>query len=549
MRLLGPLVPELPFRNWECNQLISVTEQTETIEGARLRTGSVNAIADEKNLFALRRRLLAIFPFHVVLAGMVVVVLFALVRRGIGDPDIWWHLRNAQYLMQNHQLPRYDTYSFTVAGHAWINHEWLSEVPYYLAWRAFGLVGVKSLSMALMAVTFLGLLYLCTKASGNYKASIAACAFGTFLATVNGGPRTILFGYVYLVGLLIILERFRRTGRAPLWAIPPLFALWVNTHGSWLLGLIVFSIVVAAGLVKGQWGSVKAERWSFEQFGNLALTWIASVAALFVNPFGSRLVFYPFDLAFRQKLNVAHIAEWVSVDFHDMRGKLVLGLIVFLLVSALVRRRRWNLTDVLLLLFGLYCGLTHVRFLFLLGVLAAPLIAKLLDFFPPYRPELETPIINAVVVCAMVAGMIYFWPTSRQLQELVDETYPAGAVQYLKAHPLQGPMVNDYLWGGYLGWADNSLKVFVDSRVDIFEYEGVFKDYLDLLGVQRSSAVFDKYKIRYALLPMDESANESLLRYTLERDPAWTIRYQDAVSVLFERTGSPVEKAEKPGQK
>lgn len=529
--------------------MISVSEQTETIAGAPLRTGSVNAIAGENSLSALRRRLLGVFPFQVVLAGMVVVVLFALVRRGIGDPDIWWHLRNAQYLMQNHQLPRYDTYSFTVAGHAWINHEWLSEVPYYLAWRAFGLAGVKSLSIVLMAVTFLGLLYLCTKASGNYKASVAACAFGTFLATVNGGPRTILFGYVYLVGLLIILERFRRTGRAPLWAIPPLFALWVNTHGSWLLGLIVFSIVVAAGLVKGQWGSVKAERWSFEQFGKLALTWVASVAALFVNPFGSRLVFYPFDLAFRQKLNVAHIAEWVSVDFHDVRGKLVLGLIVFLLVSALVRRRRWNLTDALLLLFGLYCGLTHVRFLFLLGVLAAPLIAKLLDFFPPYRPELETPIINAVVVCAMLAGLVYFWPTSRQLQQSVDETYPAGAVQYLKAHPLQGPLVNDYLWGGYLGWADNSLKVFVDSRVDIFEYEGVFKDYLDLLGVQHSSAVFDKYKIRYALLPRDESANESLLRYTLERDPAWTTRYQDAVSVLFERTGSPVEKAEKPGQK
>lgn len=483
----------------------------------------------------LRRRLLAVFPFQVVLAGVVVVVLFALVRRGVSDPDIWWHLRNAQYLMQNQHLPRYDTYSFTVAGHPWINHEWLSEVPYYFAWRAFGLEGVKSLSIFLMILTFIGLLYLCTKASGNYKASVAACAFGTFLATINGGPRTILFGYVYLVGLLIILERFRRTGLAPLWAIPALFALWVNTHGSWLLGLIVFSITIAAGLVKGQWGSVQAERWSFEQFGKLALTWIASVAALFLNPFSSRLVFYPFDLAFRQKLNISHIAEWVSVDFHDVRGKLVLGLIVFLLVSALVRRRRWSLTDLLLLLFGLYSGLTHVRFLFLLGVLAAPVIAKMLDFFPPYRPELETPIVNAVVVCCMVAGTIYFWPTPRQLQQSVDHDYPSAAVQYLKTHPPQGPMLNAYLWGGYLGWNDNNLKVFIDSRVDIFEYEGVLKDYLDLLGVKRANAVLDKYKIRYVLLPKDDSAGESLLRYTLEHDPAWTIQHNDSISVLFER--------------
>jgi hypothetical protein len=487
---------------------------------------------------ALRRRLLVFFPFQVVLAGLVVVVLFALVRRGMNDPDIWWHLRNAQYLMQNHQLPRHDTYSFTVAGHPWVNHEWLAEVPYYLAWRADGLVGVKSLSIVLMISTFLGLLYLCVKSSGNFKASVAACAFGAFLATINDGPRTILFGYVYLVGLLVILERFRRTGRAPLWLIPPLFALWINTHGSWLLGLIIFSITIAAGLVKGQWGLVYAERWDLDQFGKLALTWIASVAALFVNPFGARLVFYPFDLAFRQKLNISHIAEWVSVDFHDLRGKLVLGLIIFLLVSALVRRRRWNLADVFLLLFGLYSGLVHVRFLFLLGILAAPLIAKLLDFFPPYRPELETPIVNAVAVCCMAAGMIYFWPKLPQLQESIDQEYPAGAVQYLVAHPPQGRLLNAYLWGGYVGWHDSGLKVFIDSRVDIFEYEGVFKDYIDLLGVQTAYSVFDKYGIRYALLPKSDTTGESYLTYMLEHDPAWTVLYSDSVSVLFERSGN-----------
>ena len=490
----------------------------------------------EKPLAALRRRLLVVFPFQVVLAGVVVVVLFALMRRGMNDPDIWWHLRNAQLLVQNHHLPRYDTYSFTVAGHPWINHEWLSEIPYYLAWRAAGLVGVKSVSIFLMIVTFLGLLYLCVKASGNYKASVAACALGTFLATINDGPRTILFGYLYLVGLLIILERFRRIGRAPLWAIPPLFVLWANSHGSWLLGLIVFSITIAAGLIKGKWGSVYAERWSLEQLGKLALTWIASIAALFVNPFGYHLVFYPFDLAFRQKLNISHIAEWVPVDFNDLRGKIVLGLIVFLLLTALVRRRRWILTDLLLLLFGLYSGLTHVRFLFLLGVLAAPLIAKLLDFFPPYRPELETPIVNAVVVCGMVGSMIFFWPTARQLQQSVDQDYPAGAVQYLTAHPTQGNMLNAYLWGGYLGWNDPNLKVFIDSRVDIFEYEGVFKDYLDVLGVRRANEIMDKYNVQYLLLPKNEASNECYLTYTLQHDPGWTVVYSDSLCILFERS-------------
>src|SRR5581483_7567255 len=152
-----------------------------------------------------------------------------------------------------------------------------------------------------------GVLYLSYKVSGNFKASVAATAFTTFLATVSFGPRTILFGYAYLVVLLIVLERFRREGDAPLWIIPPLFCLWANTHGSWLLGLLIFSMIVAAGVVSGQWGSVEAIRWTWPQFRKLLITWTASIAALFINPFGYRLVLYPFDLAFRQKLNIAHV--------------------------------------------------------------------------------------------------------------------------------------------------------------------------------------------------------------------------------------------------
>ena len=81
----------------------------------------------------------------------------------------------------------------------------------------------------------------------------------------------------------------------------------------------------------------------------------------------------------------------MSVDFHDMRGKIVLMLLITLLLSALLRRRRWTVTEVGLLLFALYSGLTYIRFLFLLALIAAPVLAKILDFVPHYRPEADTP--------------------------------------------------------------------------------------------------------------------------------------------------------------
>ena len=469
--------------------------------------------------------------------------LYSMYKPDMNDPDIWWHMRNAQYLFQHHQLLRADMYSFTVAGQPWISHEWLSEVPFYLSYEAFGLAGLKSLTFFLLDAIFLLLLYLSYQESRNFKAAVAACCYSTFLATVSFGPRTILFGYLYLLILLIILQRFRQRGNAPLWIVPILFCLWVNTHGSWSLGLILFFLIGASGLVGGTWGRVEAVRWTREQRRKLMVTAAASVAALFVNPFGWRLVLYPFDLAFRQRLNISHVAEWVSVDFHDLRGKMVLALLLGLLVSALVRNRRWNLGVVLALLFGIYCGLTYIRFLFLLGIVAAPVAAGALDFLPRYRPLRDNRMLNVAAIALLVGVMAVFWPREAKVRASLEESYPAGVLTYLKAHPPQGNVLNFYLWGGYLEWNDPEMKEFIDSRVDIFEYAGVLKDYLDLLGADewrhRPEAVLVKYKIRYVLFPAPDTENPlhkaGQLASMLEHDAGWRTVYRDKVSVLLEK--------------
>ena len=478
-----------------------------------------------------RERIRPVVSFLVVLTFLVVGIVFVLAHGSVADPDIWWHLHNADYLVQHHALPRYDMYSFTVAGHPWINHEWLGELPYYFGWRALGLRGIDAVTLSVLSLIFLGLLYLSYRHSGHYKASVAACCYAVLLASVSFGPRTILFGYAYLVALLIVLQRFRQRDTRLLWAIPPLFCLWANTHGSWLIGMILFSIVIGTGLVRGTWGAVSAEPWTHSQRKNLMLVWGASVAALFVNPFGWRLVFYPFDLAFRQKLNIEHVAEWISVNFHDLRGKLVLGLLLVLIISVLLRSCRWTLAELGLLTFALYSGLTYSRFLFLLGIVVAPVLAKILDFVPRYRREDDTPVLNAFVILLMIGAAAYFWPRDAKLQAAVAQQYPVEAVSYLEAHPPQAPMLNFYLWGGYINWKDPSLKIFLDSRVDIFEYSGVLQDYFDLLSLTQPEKVLEKYRIRYVLFPPDEP-----LTYVLEHDPGWKVLYRDRISVLLERT-------------
>src|SRR5262245_26455205 len=473
-----------------------------------------------------------VFSFPAMLTVGLLALVWALSSGKANDPDIWWHLRNGEYLFQTHQLPNQDMYSFTVAGTSWMNYEWLSEIPFYLAWTAGGIAAVNLLWMVTLQAIFVGLLYLTYRTSGNFKASVLACGFCSFLAVVSFGPRTILFGYVCMLILLITLERFRSTGRAPLWVLPPLYCVWANAHGSWLIGLIVFGLVGAAGLVEGRWGRVETSRWTPSQLRQLVFTGAASAAALFVNPFGWRLVIYPFEFAAKQKLNVAHIAEWVSVDFHDARGKFVLVFLIALMLAALLRDSRWQLSECLLILFALYCGLTYIRFLFFLGVVSAPVLAKLLDFIPPYDPEIDKPILNVLFMAGLLFWVGYAYPpaTAPALQESLAQVYPAKLMPYLEANPPSGRVLNAYLWGGYLIWHKRDLKVFVDSRVDIYEYSGVFADYLDILALKNPQQILDKYQIRYVLFPPDEP-----LHYVLEHDPSWKIDYRDEICTLFER--------------
>ncbi len=462
-----------------------------------------------------------------VLAGTVEV--FA--NRSIADPDIWWHLRNAEWLVQHHAMVRSDFYSYTVTGSRWINHEWLTELPYYFAWKLMGIQGIYLVLLIAVEIILLGVFGLACYTSKNAKAAFIASWFAAFLATISFGPRTLLFGWIYLVLELYILWEFRE-GRDKTWILPPLFLIWVNSHGSWLIGLVFLGVFAGSGLLQGEWGRIEAKRWTPQQLRKMILICSLCVAALFINPYTYHLVFYPFDLAFRQKLNISHVTEWQTLDFHSLRGKIVFGMLATTILLALTRKRTWRLDEVLFLLIAFYSGITYSRFMFLSAIVVTPLLAKELAFLPNYRREIDKPLLNGAIILAILIGCSWTFPSAKYLMEDSVKLYPVKATAYLQQFHPQGRVFADYLWGGYMIWNVRQIPVFVDSRVDIYEYKGVFGDYLDAMGLVKPLEVLDKYHIQYVLFTKDKP-----LSYLLAHAPGWKIDYQDDNAMLFERTG------------
>jgi hypothetical protein len=473
-----------------------------------------------------------IFSFPALLAMSLGASIFVFDSGSIADPDIWWHLRNAEIFVQTHSVVHRDLYSFTASGARWINEAWLGELPYYFAWQWLGIRGIYLVMLAEVELILLGVFALAWLESRNVKAAFCASWLAVWLATVSFGPRTLLAGWICLVAELLVFTQVRQ--REPLiWLLPPLFMLWANLHGSWLIGMVLFGIFFASGLVQGTWGRVVAVRWTPSQLRKLMLVSGLSVACLFLNPYTYHLVFYPFNFAFKQRLNVDHVDEWMSLDFHSVRGKILFAMLAATLVLALVRKRRWLLHELAFTILGFYAALTYSRFLFLAAIVVTPTLAKELDFFTPYRRELDKPALNAAFMLAIVLGCVLRFPTREYLWRDTVRHYPVKAMTYLADFHPQGHVFNDCLWGGYLIWNARHIPVFIDSRIDIFEYNGVFADYLDAMGGKNSLELFDKYSIRYVLYQQD-----SPLAYLLMHNANWKVRYQDGTTVLLERAAT-----------
>lgn len=460
---------------------------------------------------------------------------FLVTPRSLSDPDIWWHLRDAQILVQTHRFLTEDLFSSTALHAAWMNHEWIAELPFYWGWAIDGAKGVWVVNAAAIALVTVGIYLVSFRRSGSAVGSFVVTLAGMFLSSVSYGPRTLLFGWMCLIAEMYVLECvYDKENPRPAfaWLLPPLYVVWVNTHGSWLIGLGMLGIFVATTLVPFQWGAITSRGMEPKARRTLLAASLASIAALFANPYGWRLVAYPFNLAFHQKLNIENVEEWKPTDVHTVRGEILLVLLALILLWQIYKQREWELHDLAFVAAGLYSALSHARFLYMFAIVAAPAFAMR---FPRiqrgenYRPK---PLLNflTLVVLAIMAGKQALLVKDVDSQKAMP-LFPVDALPELRAMHLQGKVFNDFLWGGYMIWNLRDVPVFIDSRVDIFEYNGTFKDYLDIIRIKDTVKLLDQQKVRYVLFEQDAP-----LAYFLEHTSGWKIDYRKGNVVLLERT-------------
>jgi hypothetical protein len=474
-----------------------------------------------------------VFSVPVVLGLLLIFVLtWSGKSQGIADPDIWWHLRNAAEMLRTGHFAHADAWTFTVAGKPWIDFEWVAELGYFGAWKWLGDRGLYVAMMVVAAAILAGVYRLAWMRSRDWLAAFLVSLIVIHFFIVSLAPRPLLFGWLFLVVELAILWGLE-SGRDHTRWLPLLFLIWINTHGSWLIGFVLMVLFFACGWLQGEWGRLYAVRWTRQQKRRFVLVTVASCAALFVNPYGWRLVVYPVAAVFRHRLGTQYLAEWASLDFHAPLGKAVLAVVLGLAVLQLMRRRRWSVQDVVFATIAVYAAFAYVRFVFLAGIVILPMVAMDLKLPPGAKREGKAKDFRWASAMAMVALLALVWmqiPSERQLRVGVARDFPEAALPYVRGLAGQGNLFNQYEWGGYLEWNAPGVKTFIDPRADIFAEAGVMNDYARAMRAEDTFAILDRYQIRFALL-----AKGNTMAYLLEHNAGWKVAWQDRQAVVFER--------------
>lgn len=481
------------------------------------------------NFTVLRR----IFSFPVMLAGLLAMLAVLTVRQRFDDPDMWWHLKTGEVTWTTHTIPTTDLFSYTTNHHAWIPHEWLSQVLIYGAYRLGGYSGLMLWLCFFTAALLIAGYTLCSLYSGNSKTALLGALTIWLFGTIGFAIRPQMIGYLLLVVELLLLHLGQTRNRRWFFGLPPLFAIWINCHGSFFFGLVLAGVLLFSSYFNFQSGSLVATSWDPRRRRTMTLALILSVAALFLNPVGVKMILYPLNTMLDPSMKFSPISEWQPLQFSDGRSFAFLGILACISLLVIVRRTELLWRELLMLALGAWLAASHVRMLFVFGILTAPILSRLISTsWDEYDAERDHPLANAMFIAVSLLVAFLAFPNHKNLETQVEEHSPVRAVEFIKTHHLSGPMLNDWDFGGFLIWAAPEHPVFIDGRGDIFEWAGVVDEFGKWTQLQTDhNTLLDKYEISFCVL-----SRESPMIVVLRLLPGWKEVYSDNVSAIFMRS-------------
>ena len=479
---------------------------------------------------------------HVWLAAALTVVVVRALVWPITPSDFWWQLAYGRWIVDNGAIPIVDHFSFTRAGEPYYDQPWLSQVLMYGVFR----VGGAALSLVAFAAT-LGLTYalllrVCILRGGSVRLSAGLLILSLAVGMTNWSLRSQVFAMPILVGYLLILETWRRAHgargsgahdgqhRHGLWLLPLLMVVWVNLHGSFVLGGVLIALVFAGELFSSRSGW----REALERVRPLLLWGGLTAVAILLNPRGPRVFEYVFGLMGNPAIQQI-VDEWLPPTTATIVGRLFFLYAMLVAVSAAVGRRRPDPVDILVLAVFFWLALSGERHVMWFALVSLPiLVEQLASRFSANhvgRGRQGHVMVNRTLLASMMLGILLLLPPVKthlplppHLRPLVSVNTPVASVEYLRDHGRSSErLFHTERTGSYLMWAAPEQMVFVDARVELYP-----ADQLQAYRMLNAGLAVDSLLAAYAIdgLLLDNDRQDRLLEWA-RRSEDWDVRFEE----------------------
>jgi len=179
-------------------------------------------------------------------------VWFTIHYRGVYDPDIWWHMRAGEWVLQNYSVPRTNFLSTAGYGNPWVLYSWIFDITVAGLYRIFGLLGPIIIYPVTMSLLIAAMLWRLTAKFGlDFWKRVLVMALSLAALAPVCSPRPGLCSVLFLLVELDILVHSRRNHSSRLmYLLPFLFVLWANVHVQFVYGLFVLGLFALEPLIE-----------------------------------------------------------------------------------------------------------------------------------------------------------------------------------------------------------------------------------------------------------------------------------------------------------
>lgn len=452
----------------------------------------------------------------------------------VDDPDIWWHLRTGQWIVEHGWVPLQDPFSTYGSGKTWIAYSWLFETLVYGLHRAFGLVGIVWFTVGMSLLIALALHAWVRRSRMPFVAEVGLLALALSSVKPVLTPRPWLFSMLFYVVELSVIFSFNQSRKLSVLAwLLPLFVLWANLHIQFFYGLAVFGLFVVATV--SEQALSRAPTLSPSQpmpVRGVVIMFVMACAATLINPYHYRLM-GPVLEYMLQTAVFQNIEELHPLFFRSPADWFVLTL-TMAATYALGWQRKLHVFPLLLLTMGALLSFRARRDAWVVVFAATAIVSR---FQPEFLRGESFRLTRLRLLCLVVALVVSLYLVSRHreisephLKSVVETLFPVRAVGFIKEKRYPGPLYNHLDWGGFLIWSLPELPVSMDGRTNLHGdqrierslsawagYPGWESD-SDLVGARL--VVADKHRPLTALL---------------HRDSRFELVYEDTISVVFVR--------------